>query len=181
MSTDNYTPNSEQWIILDFNPRYAVSNYGFVKRIEKGKGARADKILGLRLNTRGYPEVMLYNDGKAKAYKVHRLIAYAFLGECPTGLQVNHKNGIKTDNRIENLEYMTAKQNTRHSFDVLGKQVERGSKHGNSKLTESLVYQIKQLRHDGVKVKVLSVMFGVNEAQISAITLGRQWKHVQFP
>lgn len=113
------------------------------------------------------------------SYKVHRIVAHVFLGECPPDMQVNHKNGIKTDNRISNLEYVTASENTRHSFEVLGKQVNAGEKHGNSKLTSANVIEIRARLKRGAKLKELSIEFGVWEGTISAIKHRRLWKHLE--
>lgn len=73
------------------------------------------------VNYRGYEQAgLLLPSGKRKYELVHRLVARTFIGEPPfRGAVVNHKNGIKTDNRVENLEWCTMKENIRHSIKVL--------------------------------------------------------------
>ena len=97
--------------------RYEVSNLGRVRNAHTGK------LLKPVLHVKGYFAVNLYYQGKAKIIEIQRLVATAFVPGWRKGLQVNHKNGIKTDNRAENLEWVTASENTRHGRDVLLKQV----------------------------------------------------------
>lgn len=74
----------------------------------------------------GYMQVgLLGNDGKRKYFTVHRLVAEAFIGKPKPGQVTNHKNGNKADNRLENLEWVTVSENSRHAIDILGKQVGR--------------------------------------------------------
>ncbi len=64
----------------------------------------------------GYEQVRLRSGGKSMVYAVHRLVAICFIGPRPEGCGVNHKNGIKTDNRLDNLEYLTVAENTQHAI-----------------------------------------------------------------
>lgn len=104
--------------IKGFEGLYQVSNLGRVKslkRFRKGKDGSLvtvkEKILK-PLITKGYYQVLLCKQAIKKKYLVHRLVWSAFNGSIPEGLQVNHINEIKSDNRLENLNLMTAKENT---------------------------------------------------------------------
>ena len=93
--------------------RYEVSNLGRVRNARTGQVLRPRKV------SRGYRKVTLYYKGQQKHCLVHNLVATAFVEGWREGLQVNHKNGVKTDNRAENLEWVTSSENHRHARDVL--------------------------------------------------------------
>ena len=93
--------------------RYEVSNLGRVRN------ARTGWVLKQSKNDWGYLKVDLCYQGQQKTCKVHTLVATAFVEGWREGLQVNHKNGVKTDNRAENLEWVTSSENHRHSRNVL--------------------------------------------------------------
>ena len=121
---------AEEWRqIQGYGGRYIVSNRGRVaSSYNHGKCARnrdADMpdgfyLLKLNRNTAGYDQVSLYADGKRKIRTVHRLVMEAFVGE--SDKDINHKNEVKTDNRMENLEYVTSSINHVHS---VGRPIER--------------------------------------------------------
>ena len=95
--------------IKGFEGLYRVSNLGRVKSLKRPYRLK-EKILK-PLITKGYYQVELCKNSIAKFYKVHRLVWEAFNGSIPENMQVNHLNEIKTDNRLENLNLMTAKEN----------------------------------------------------------------------
>ena len=100
--------------IKGFEGIYQVSNLGRVKSLERidALGHRLkEKILKPHPNGNGYYNVGLCKNSVRKFYQVHRLVYEAFNGQIPEGLQVNHINEIKTDNRLENLNLMTPKEN----------------------------------------------------------------------
>lgn len=94
---------------------YVVSNKGIVINTE------TNEIKAQFLDTKGYPYVTLCQNGKPKSIKVHRLVATAFIDNTENKPEINHINGIKTDNRVENLEWCTSKENSVHKTEVLGK------------------------------------------------------------
>lgn len=104
---------------------YFVSDDGYV--LNK---AKTHKLHG-SVNHNGYIIVTLMVDGKRISISEHILVARAFCQGYKNGMQVNHKNGVKTDNRACNLEWVTAKENMRHSVDILGHYI--GVKNANHK------------------------------------------------
>ena len=93
--------------------RYEVSNLGRVRNAHTGQ------VLRLRKCRSGYFDVLLNYKGQEKRFYVHSLVATAFVEGWREGLEVNHKNGVKTDNRAENLEWVTSSENKQHARDVL--------------------------------------------------------------
>jgi hypothetical protein len=93
-------------------PNYAITEDGEVWSL------RFNKKLTPCRNSRGYMQVVLCKDLKYKNYTIHRLVAEAYVDNVNNYKMVNHINGIKTDNRIENLEWVTASQNIQHAFDT---------------------------------------------------------------
>ena len=98
----------EIWKSIPGYKDYEVSNLGNVRSLKRGK----ELVLKLGLSS-GYPIVGLSKDGKIKSHKVHQLVAQAFLGHTPNGMEtiIDHRNGIKTDNRLENLRLVTPREN----------------------------------------------------------------------
>jgi hypothetical protein len=104
----------------------------------------------------------------------HRLIAEAFHG--PPGMECRHKNNQKTDNRSENVIWGTPVEN---QFDRIANGTStRGEGHGLSKLTDESVIQIRLSRAAGASLKALAEEFGVTFSNVSAIVLGKSWRHI---
>lgn len=158
---------------------YQVSNLGRVRSL--------DRWILLGKTRRFYPGVTLKGtsqwDGyvlvaiKRKGYRIHRLVAREFLGEIPKGKQVNHKDGNKKNNRLDNLEYVTPSQNIQHSYRTgLCKSV--GERHYRSKLTESDVIEIRKKWEEGESQETLSSTFKVTRSCITYVVRRKTWKHV---
>lgn len=106
--------------IVDYEGLYLIDSLGNVVSLPKQQGSRfvnQYKILGTKINRTGYKEVALTKDGKTKTVLLHRLIAKHFIDNPNNYPCVNHKNGIKVDNRLENLEWCTRAQNTKHAYE----------------------------------------------------------------
>lgn len=114
-STPDYFERQEIWNPVIGYDGYIVSNLG---RVENMKHRR---ILVPTLNRSGYWTVGLYRPGKGKAFgdtlALHRLVALAFLGPCPEGYEVHHKDDDRTNAHIDNLEYVTREENVRHMWE----------------------------------------------------------------
>ena len=105
--------------LLGYEGLYLIDSLGNIVSCPRQQGARfvnQYKILGTKVNKFGYKEVALSKDGITKTVLLHRLIAIHFVPNPDNLPVVNHKNGIKTDNRIENLEWVTRSQNTKHAY-----------------------------------------------------------------
>lgn len=102
----------ENWKdIKDYEGYYQVSNFGNIKSL------RNNKILKKSLDSRGYNHFITSLNNKSKLFKIHRLVALHFIPNPENKNQVNHINGIKTDNTVENLEWVTAKENIQHALN----------------------------------------------------------------
>lgn len=106
-------PMDEIWKdIKNYEGLYQVSNFGNVRSLGNGLSNNSKNKLLKVFNRRKYVGVQLCKNSIKKKYMVHRLVYEAFVGEIPDGMQVNHINEDKTDNRLENLNLMTPKENT---------------------------------------------------------------------
>lgn len=152
---------------------YQVSNGGDIKRVKVYGGVSLRKTRPQN----GYRLIFLRLKGQSNRHFVHRLVMLAFVGECPIGKQVNHKNGIKDDNRLENLEYVTPSENKRHAVDVLKKHI--GEQNNKAKLTAVQVVEIRRLHAEGnTKIEALARMYKVSGVSIRAVLSRETWKHV---
>ena len=113
--------------------------------------------------------------GKEKKKRtIHRMMMEAFHGA--SELNVNHKNGIRSDNRIENLEYCTQKENSRHAVDVLGKGL--GETHSQAKLTEK---DVEAIRAACGTLREIASRFGISISHTSSVRRGVFWSHTFKP
>lgn len=138
--------NKAWWMPVPGYEKYIVSIGGQVF------STHSQKLLKLRPTNKGYHSVSLDKKTKRTAL-VHRLVMLAFVG--PSTLQVNHKNGVRTDNRIDNLEYCTNSENNLHSFRVLGRKSHMigkfGPRHHRSRPIESVDCDGNVKRYDNAR------------------------------
>ena len=123
--------NKEIWKdIKGYEELYQISNYGRVKSLKRKSafycGLRKEylerpikeKILSFSKSNRGYLQVSLTKSGKCRTYTIHRLVAQAFIPNLENKEQVNHIDGNKNNNCIDNLEWVTISENNKHAFDT---------------------------------------------------------------
>lgn len=150
---------------------YEVSDIGRVRRIER-------RVLTPHAGNGGYLRVLLCNRHQ-KHVGIHRLVAGAFIGACPPGYVVNHKDGDPANNAPSNLEYVTQSQNVRHAFETLGRQPpHRGESTHFAKLTDNDVIQIRRRRVEGQTYKQIAKDFNTKPANVWHICVGHTWKHL---
>ena len=170
--------DKEEWRPI-CDGRYAVSNMGRVMRVLPGGNAtKPGRILKNYKTRKGYVRASLSFNQIQKKPLVHRLVAEAFLGKLPVGLQVNHKDYDRANNRIDNLEYVTPRENSAHSIGnyMASADKMRGNNHPKSKLTECAVRFIRENRGKESASK-MAKRFGVVKGTIMHVLSGRNWKH----
>lgn len=139
---------SEEWRDVPGREGYQASSLGRLRSFRNRGGWGLDTIphlLSPTFDKNGYPRVSICRKGKRPSMPVHRLVALCFLPNPHNKPQINHRNGIKTDNRPENLEWVTARENLLHSFRVLGRLPNRGERNGQTKLSDRQVAEIRAL------------------------------------
>ena len=115
----------EKWLPMpDFEQHYEISDHGRVRRTKPYNTTQVGRLRKQRLSNKGYPLVMVSKDCKYCTINVHRIVARAFIGEPKhKKLQVNHKDGDKTNNHVSNLEWVTCSQNQLHYLQTKRKHL----------------------------------------------------------
>lgn len=164
---------NEEWRdIKGYENLYQVSNFGRIKsldryKITKGRYGKLKikikgKVLKPCLNHDGYYEVVLSKDGKAKMFRLHRIVANTFIENKRVANQVNHINGNKLDNRVDNLEWCTCKENIRHAVNnnlikpVKGKNHYLAKKIGKFDKNNNLINIYETITEAGKQNKILN-------------------------
>lgn len=174
---------------------YDVSNMGRVRRVLhtcECCGHPCTKLLLLSLDTPGYYKIDLKEKPRRERMYVHQAVARAFIGKCPKGSVVNHKDANKINNKPSNLEYMTQGENLAHAKKL------RLFPHGDNhplrrctsnerqkrtarKLDRTKVLKIRRGLKQGLTPTVLSRRFKISTQTIYGIKCNYLWKNVQLP
>lgn len=152
-------------VILSFNDNYAASIDGYVFNRLTGHTIKP-------IYKNGYAEIRLSRNNRTTNYSLHRLLYKAFKGET-NGLHVNHINGIRSDNRLDNLEAITPQENNFKRIFL-----NRGEKVNTAKLNEKSVLEIRLRKSKGENSNQLAQEYGVSKSAINRIARGETWKHL---
>jgi hypothetical protein len=167
---------------------YEASSFGRIKSLDryvrgKSKGVEfmkkvKERILKPAIRTGGYYLVTL-GDGKGfrKNGSVHKLVAEAFIPNPDNLPTVNHKDGNKLNNHVDNLEWMTGRDNCLHAIEI-GLSKVRGSHCATAKLDEDRVGKMRQMFKDGAAIRDIALRFEIHYTHCWNVVTGRSWKHV---
>lgn len=160
--------------IRGFKGLYKISTTGIIISYKRSGSKGRQLKPGHR---RGYESVTLCKGNIRKPCNVHRLVAQTFLKKIKGHSVVNHKDGNKLNNNLENLEWVTRKQNNDHSINILKKD-NKGQKNGNSKLTKREVDFIRYIKTviPAIKGKDIAKFYNMTDSSIFDIWNKKRWK-----
>ena len=169
--------------VVGYEGFYMVSRCGLIKSLGKKyttKDGRVTskpaKVLTQNTEKKGYKSIRLCKDGNQSIFKVHRLVAAAFIGAAPSAnSQVNHKNGCKDFNHASNLEWVTPSGNIQHAVATGLFKSNKGERNPRCILSESNVIDVLRISKTGLSCAAISRLAGVSEATIRQIQKGRNW------
>lgn len=158
----------EEWRpVIDY-PVYQISNKGRIKGERRASfGSKSSS---------GYRRACIWNGEKHVFVMIHRLVAIMFLG-FQNGKEINHKDGNKQNNCLENLEWVTRSGNSQHAYDIGLRKAHpvRGEKNYQAKLTES---QVRDIRTSSLSQSKLAKQYSVSNSVIQKVKERKSWKHV---
>ena len=172
----------EEWKdISEYEGLYQISNYGRVRsmdRLDRLGRKNKGRLRSGYVTKAGYRMVDLWKLGVRSKFSIHRLVMREFYG--PSDLCVNHKDSDRLNNKLENLEYCTHKQNTQHAIKTGSMTFKSGEAVWSSTLTEEQVKSIKTDLIYKMKQKDIAALFGVSKSNIANIKNEATWKHIDF-
>ena len=171
--------------IKEYKGRYQISTLGKVKSVTRNISDSIDRnylLTGRILKTsndgHNYRCICLDNKKNRKTYKIHRLVAQAFIDNPEKKKEVNHKNGIKNDNRVINLEWCSRSENIQHAMQI-GLKNDKGENNSKAKLTEREAVMIKLIYKTNLySTRKLGKIFNISSSIIWGIINSKRWKHI---
>ena len=162
-----------RWKVISDFPNYSVSDTGLVKN------NKTNKILKPYINkNRGYCYVKLQQEGRQKGIHIAQLVARCFIPNPYSKKTINHIDGNKSNNCVENLAWATHKENSQHAFKSgLGKS---GLHHYRSKFSAEDLHDIIELHNQGLKSFEIARLYNVSESPINSIIVGKSYRNIQF-
>ncbi len=178
----------EVWLpVQGYEGLYEVSNLGNVKRLSRisknslGRDTRLPELIMKPIESKkqGYFRIGTSKDGRHKMNAVHRLVALAFIPNPENKPQVNHKDGDKGNNKLDNLEWCTAKENKIHAHQVLKIKMPQGEGASGAKYSEVFITKILDLRFKGgLRYTDISAITSVHKDYIGLVCRGERWSEL---
>lgn len=171
----------ERWKTISLAPMYEVSNLGRVRSSLGVRRGKARRILAGYTPPNRYPYVHLRPvPGKRIAVTVHSLVATAFIGPCPDGLEINHKDANRGNPQVDNLGYITHQENCLYGFRVGSNISKKGEDASAAKLTVKQVVAIRRMART-TQYRIIAEKFGITTSGVSRISHGQIWKTAPGP
>ena len=162
---------NEIWKFINGFEDYLISNKGNVVSMKNNKY----KMLNPSLLNLGYCKVVLRKNSKSYNIYVHQLVAETFILNPENKPEVNHKDGNKLNNWVNNLEWVTHSENLKHAYKI-GLHTHKGINHLWHKLSENDVLCIHGLYLNGMKQKEIGMLYNITQGNIFHIVNGKTWK-----
>ena len=161
----------------DFTNYYQVSSLGRIRRINPTGNNKPHGLLRPKTDKEGRRSVCLYGAVCKKMFFVHSLVATAFIGPRPDGMVINHINFKPSDNRVENLEYTTQRDNIHHSHKH--GRMASGFKLPQTRISDQHVREIRELAAAGsLSQSQIATLYGINQTTVSQFHLRKSRKDV---
>ena len=172
--------NPEIWKPIPDFPRYEASSFGRVRSLHGRQGPR-DTPLVMRdaRSGSGYRAVVLWNESGKKQLYVHQIVLLAFSGRPGEGQEGAHLDGTRTNNRLENLRWVSREEN--HAHKIVHGTTLRGEQGSNVRLKSAEVLAMRALYRPGVRgygTHALAARFGVSQGHAHNIVTGQRWAHL---
>lgn len=177
--------------VVGYEGLYVVNNAGVVKSLDKCRTKKysngniavmifCGRVLSPKVEKSGYITHTLTKDGVRKTVKVHRLVATAFIPNPENKPQVNHINGIKSDNHVQNLEWATTFENRQHAYDIGLQKPTSGIKNGMCTHTEDEIKFILKMYASGMRQIDIVNEHGFKKELVNIVVNGKAWKHIKL-
>lgn len=163
---------------------YECSNLGQIRNLAKGYYSFGS------LTKKGYLRLYIRKPDKVYCYPVHRLVLLCFVGPCPDGYVTDHKDRVRSNNRLDNLQYITNIENCKQggrSFkgkmreDGFGDRISEalsGEGHPSAKLKDEDILKIRELSDSGIFHRDIALIYKISRSQISKISRRESWDHI---
>ena len=168
----------ENWASIEgYEGLYEVSDSGRVRSLKRA--TTSGKVLSQHSGTGGYLSVCLCKNNHKRSFVIHRLVARAFVDNPELKPEVNHINGVRTDNRAENLEWVTRSENERHAYGVLGKSPQAYWKDKPRKFARKFTdEQVIAIRADERPFTIIATEYGVSKTAIRDIKRRKNYREI---